>query len=61
MTKDELKAAWKRYEAAFNEPPLLQACMSDVALYALMLEALEKGRPIPEEDYDRGVPGDALI
>lgn len=59
MPSDAFTALVGRYIAAFGAPPLNPVYLDDDGLAALMREALEKGRPIPEDDYERGIPDGA--
>lgn len=59
MPESTFEATLSRYLEQFGEPPLEVIGVDDATLERLMREALKKGRPIPEEDYDRDVPDGA--
>lgn len=56
MATEAFAALMGRYIDAFGTAPLHVIGMDDDTLATLMTEALDKGRPIPEEDYDRDLP-----
>lgn len=49
----------ERYIEQFREGPLNFIGLDEDAYIELMEEALRKGRPIPDDDYDRHVPRNA--
>lgn len=51
---------YERYMLRFGEAPRETYGMDDSTLERLMLEALKKGQPISDEDYERHVPKDAF-
>lgn len=59
MPSDAFNALFERYVDRFGEAPLIVFGVDDDTIEGLMREALGKGRPIPEDDYDRDVPDGA--
>lgn len=59
MASENFEDLLGRYIQAFGEPPLDLSGVTDELLATLMREALEQGRPIPEEDYYRELPDGA--
>ena len=57
---DKYNATLERYLERFGVEPLQPFGASDELLTELMTEALDKGRPIPEDDYFRHLPAGAL-
>jgi hypothetical protein len=49
-----------KYDESFGEMPKNIFGVDDELLAELMAEGLEKGRPIPDEDYTRDLPDDAV-
>lgn len=59
MPTDTFIALVARYVDAFGELPADAIHHDDATLEELMREALDQRRPIPEDDYERGLPDGA--
>ncbi len=59
MRPDQFEDVYGQYIDRFGGPPLEIVGVDDDTLMQLMTDALQTGRPITEEDYDRDVPDSA--
>lgn len=57
---DQFNDLLQRYMLRFRTEPLMVAGVDDEVIAELMQEAIDKGRPIPEEDYYRHLPRGAV-
>lgn len=57
---DSFDALVKRYRETFGERPSYVFGVTEERLIELIQIALEKGRPIPDEDYYSHLPSDSV-
>lgn len=59
MATEQFVDLVQRYVDRFGELPGSPVCMDDADLSVLVRQALERGTPLTEDDYESGLPDGA--